>query len=80
MHVSRIDLFPPRRVEEESARAITPSTRDGCSINGRAEKVGPAEDDSVSKISGDSVSEIDDRSITKINSLIKIKPTEKAPE
>lgn len=79
VHVSRIDLFPPRRAEEE-ARAITPSTRDGCSINGHAEKVSPAEDDSVSKISDDSVSEVDDRNITKINSLIKIKPTEKAKE
>ena len=79
MHVSKIDLFPPIIPNEESARAITPTTKDGCSINCYTDKASPTEDGIGSKSSGDSVSETEDFNITKINSLIKIKPTEKAP-
>ena len=80
VHVSRIELFPPKRADEESARAITPTTKDGYSINCYTDKASLAEDGIHSKSSGESVSETENLNITKINSLIKIKPTEKAPE
>lgn len=83
VHVSKIDIFPCKKPDDESSgRAVTPSTLDGAHSKDDAENpvLAGNQNEAVSEISDNSYSEAEDRSITKINSLIKIKPTEKETE